>query len=69
MTFQIETGIPVPAARLKYPWDELDIEESFFVRDGNAGTISTSARNYAKKNGVRFVVRKVEGGVRVWRTE
>jgi hypothetical protein len=60
----------------KYPWHELGEGESFFVPT-EAGkprydahiSLASSARSWSRRNGRKFAVRVVEGGVRVWRTE
>ena len=73
----IEKGIPVPpprhgtsqsnAARTKYPWADMDIGDSFLVRDKSQNAMATTASYHAKKLGRNFRAANVEGGVRVWR--
>ena len=64
---EIEIGVPLPAGRRKYPFRELGVEESFLVRGGKAVILSNLANRYGKKLGRKYVVRTVDGGVRVWR--
>lgn len=77
----IESGIPIPAiqsdamrvyGRPKYPWSKMREGDSFFVPgDGRAQQqiklSSATARRCLRHDGERYVTRKVEGGVRVWR--
>ena len=79
--FKIEKGIPIPVSKTVtrqgrgrdrlYPWAEMQVGDSFFVpgeakRIGVASHASAVCKRYAPK---RFVSRKVEGGVRIWRVE
>lgn len=74
--FAIESGVPVPAPERnvktrnsKYPWNSMQVGDSFFVADfttkGFAGTVYSAG----KRSGRKFTVRAMDGGVRVWRTE
>lgn len=73
---QIETGVPAPSSRAGYPFAAMGVNDSFMMpaaTDEEAKKIGTSigasARNYARKHdGVKFTVRRVDGGVRCWRT-
>lgn len=73
--FRIEYGIemPRPNGRDKYPWKKMKPGGSFLVPCGNFETLelmhslTSCARNAEKKTGSKFAMRKVEGGVRVWR--
>jgi hypothetical protein len=69
--FNIEKGIPVPrrGTARTYPFHEMEVGDSFFVKDGNANYIGGAARQYAHHTGRKYATRKVEGGVRVWRVE
>lgn len=54
-----------------YPWDIMDVGQSFFVAGGKPNTWSTSCNKAGKKYGAKYATRKVvengEEGVRVWR--
>lgn len=80
---KIENNVPVPSPKLskaKYPWTELAVGQSFFVRCGGGDLIKlrnsmTSSRNWAqRKTGWVFALRqvrmdsKVGSGIRAWRT-
>lgn len=73
--FKIEKGVPVPLGRhnrggaCKYPWNEMEPGDSFFVPGRalrNFNIVAPANRRYAPK---RFVARTVKGGVRVWRID
>jgi len=70
--FDIETNIPIPAKRrewsVKYPWHVLDVGQSFFVPDGNFKSMLSLASRAKGRTGKKYLVREVDGGVRVWRT-
>lgn len=69
--YEIEKGIPAP--RSKYPFDHMEVGDSFLIscepeeaprcQRRISGTISRLKKNRSRY----FVTRKVEGGVRVWR--
>ncbi len=77
--FKIERDIPIPLTLIeRMPLEEMEVGDSFFVAtpsDKNQNqiraSVSSAAGNYVEKHntGMRFTVRGVEGGVRVWRTE
>jgi hypothetical protein len=67
--FEIEKGIPIPTARRKwddYPFDEMEIGESFFVPGSTSTAIAAVGNRHKPK---RFTARKENDGVRVWRIE
>ena len=76
--FKIDKNVDIPApdtsARGKYPWAQMDVNDSFFVAGKTANNMTQSARKWAKshKPDAKFTARKlVEGGVegvRIWRT-
>ena len=77
--FDVENGIEVPAKMtgnpLKYPWDKMDIGDSFHVEHGadhptnTQRRLSAAADGYGYRHNMKFITRQVEGGVRVWRIE
>ena len=74
MRITIEQNVPIPARKhgrpSMYPFAGLGVGDSFFVDGGVArnlyGHISHMKRKFPDRV---FAIRKVEGGVRVWRTE
>lgn len=72
--FTIEKGIPVSkrvgaGRETKYPFDLMEVGDSFLVTDLKVKTISRTCCRYGKRLSRKFVSRTVDGGVRVWRTE
>lgn len=81
MTIEIESGIPIPVKakvgrkQAKYPFAGLAVGDSFFVPVIPGKTLGETQRSisgstgyHARKTGMRFTSRRVDGGVRFWRT-
>jgi len=66
---RIDKGVPIPApaAAQKYPMRDLEIGDSFFVPTTNIH--GTGLYNSARRAGIRITLRKVDGGLRCWRTQ
>ena len=76
MVIQIEKNIPVNrflrrSRNHKYPFRELELGDSFFVALDEQGinVLRVLAWRFAKETGWKFVTKRVDGGVRVWRGE
>lgn len=72
--FTIDKDIPVPkqvgtGRKNKYPFDALEVGDSFFVKDAKVKTLSRTCGSHGKRLSRKFTSRTVDGGVRVWRTE
>lgn len=70
---EIEKHVPIPRIKgHRYPWKELEVDDSFFVSSGDLKRTMdslSSCRNQAQiRYGRRYTLRKEDGGVRVWRT-
>ena len=74
--YTIEKGIPIPAPAggrpAVYPLEGMDVGDSFFIPlpegkkpQGTQSGVARAARRFADKT---FSSRKVEGGIRIWRT-
>lgn len=69
MSYEIEKGIKVPTkAHSKYPFDKMKVGDSFLVPAEQQNHARVTAYAYAKRNNIKIVVRKVDGGFRIWRT-
>lgn len=73
----VEGGVEMPPDRRgpkgpwKYPWDDMRVGDSFFVRlrDAPSGGGSNVAQlGNRVRPGLRFASRKVRGGYRIFRT-
>ena len=76
MVIQIEKNIPVNrflkrSLKHKYPFAELDLWDSFYVEldAQEINVLRVLAWRFAKQTGWKFVTKKVDAGVRVWRVE
>lgn len=74
MTIKVESGYPAPirsAARSKYPFANMSVGDSFFVKserpEHERGRVSAAACAYAKKHAVKFSTKVFDTGVRTWR--
>lgn len=68
----VESGIPLPnkghvGAAPKYPWAEMKVGDSFFVKGTTTRAFSAQVARRARMDGHKYSVRTVDGGVRVWR--
>jgi len=67
----VESSVPLPddRQRLKYPFDDMDVGDSFLLTDPSMVKNARSAAwMYSRRHGMKFSCRKVEDGWRVWRT-
>ena len=74
MVIQIEKNIPVNkflkrSRSHKYPFRELEVGDSFYVAlsEQEINVLRVLAWRFSKQTGWRFVTKKVDSGVRVWR--
>jgi len=71
--YEIEKNVPLQGTKRgappKYPFGEMEVGDSFFVPGKTPKSIGASMANWARRYGVRFAARSVDGGVRVWRVE
>ena len=67
---QIETKIPMPATRSRYPFKEMKVGESvFFPNAATGGKEYIAANMIGRNHGKKFSGRAVDGGLRIWRVE
>lgn len=70
---KIEKGVEMPKGRQGrkqiYPWDDMEVGDSFKVQGKSQKDLSPSASFAGKRRGKKFSARNVDGGVRVWRVE
>lgn len=67
---KVEKGIPIPkrrhGVRGKYPLEELEPGDSFWVKDEQDTNL---CRVYARRHGIRMTRRREGDGFRIWRLE
>jgi hypothetical protein len=66
---QVDKDIPVPTRRSRtlYPYEEMEVGDSFFLEDMPLQQVCNSNLRAAKRSGKKFSARTEDGGVRVWR--
>ena len=73
MNYKIEKNIeapPVKSGRYSiYPLRKMDIGDSFFTNDVPVEKLRAAATYFGFRNKRKYMVRKVDGGVRCWRVE
>lgn len=76
--YQVESSIPIPRKqdhRRRYPFDRMQIAQSFMVPcepqdiDALWNTLTSCRRWATYKSGFRYTMRRVTGGIRVWRIQ
>jgi hypothetical protein len=70
LNYQIDQGVKLPNARggkAGYPFDRLQVSDSFLTAAHDIRRIQHHVRAAEKKLGWKFTCRTVAGGVRVWR--
>jgi len=71
---KIDHKVPMPPpvrkkGPAKYPWVEMKVGDSFLVPGGRLANLRASASRAGSSGKVKFTVRAVDGGVRVWRVK
>jgi len=75
MSIVIDKGVPLPEknVRWKYPFDRMEVGDSFFVVNKDTTQMSALCKRAGHRLEARFVTAKAErdgqDGVRVWRME
>lgn len=70
MKIDIEKGIPLPPKTTKgnaYPWHQMEVGDSFLVKDKVLCDLSGAYGYIGKKYKLKFVGRQLGSDVRVWR--
>lgn len=86
MTIKIDKGVKMPETSTResmYPFEDMEIGDSFFVPEKNSNQLTNSASHWRKKKGWGFTARNVHEmgkhpdtgadlpikGARIWRTK
>jgi hypothetical protein len=69
--YEITSAVPVPDGKVRhnYPYEDLQVGESFHVPGGNMNVLCNYNRIRGKRMGRKFVCRREGDGIRVWRIE
>lgn len=66
----IDKNMPIPPrAQRKYPWGEMEIGDSFFVKGRNVKDFHAQIYMAGRRFKRKFALRKTDEGIRVWRIE
>lgn len=68
---EISKNVPLPKEKTRntYPYEEMDVGDSFFVSGVTMQNMCNMNGKAAKKYGGRFIARRENEGIRVWKTE
>lgn len=81
MDYQILKDIPAPKVKTycQYPFDKLEVGQSFFIPDAQKRSVQQTCRNWSKRLQKTFIaddytmsagqIDKADVGVMVWRTK
>jgi len=71
VSINIQKNIPIPPEKKRnvYPYKDMEIGESFFVPTGKIQIVCNANYRTGKQLGKKFIARKENEGVRVWRTK
>ena len=71
MSIEVEINIPIPPEKKRnvYPYKVMEVGDSFFVPMGKIQIVCNANYRTGKALCKKFIARKDEEGVRVWRTE
>lgn len=76
--FKIEQGVPMPQARgaeMVYPFEKMEVGDSFYVEGKKGATINGAIQAYIRKEIIasgctkKFACRSDAKGVRIWRIQ
>jgi len=66
----IDKGIPIPPkSNCKYPWREMEIDDSFFLKATpklKIKSLASQCNIAGKKYNRKYTIRTVQGGYRIW---
>ena len=69
--YKIDSKIPLPEGRSKYPFSEMEVDDSILFKEGNrANSARVAALRFARMQQPvwQFTLRRVNDGWRLWRT-
>ena len=66
---KIEKGLQIPE-RNRYPFADMEVGDSIFFPDaGHRSKPAEAAKKYSQRHDVKFSMRQVDDGLRIWRIE
>lgn len=69
--YEITKAVPIPAPlkRHNFPYEQLQVGESFWVTGMSMASVANANLRNSKRLGRKFICRKEGDGVRVWRVD
>lgn len=75
MTIEIEKNIPIPKGKIGYPFEQMEVGDSFFIKRGDndvnklRASIASLATYYVNRydHKKKFATKVLVDGVRCWR--
>ena len=64
---EVNKDVPLPEPKRRYPYKVMEVGESFLVAGGRLQVVCNANYRAGKKLARKFIARREEGGVRVWR--
>lgn len=65
---KVDSGVPLPSAKQKYPYAELQVGDSFVVSGRGLQVMCNANYRYGKKLGCVYTAKRLEdGSIRIWR--
>jgi hypothetical protein len=64
--YTIQSDVPIPLCRSKYPWAEMKVGDSVFIPKKLA-SVSNASTSWAVRNNAKFTHRTEGTGTRIWR--
>lgn len=62
----VVSNVPIPETRLKYPFHQMKVGDSFYTL---SGAVRSAAFNHANTHDKKFITRAEGEGFRVWRVK
>ena len=66
---KVEKGVSPPGRISRYPYAVLEVTDSFVIPDLSMQVVCNLNYRWGQKLGKKFVCRKVDDGIRVWRVK
>ena len=67
INLEISKDVPVPPDKRRYPYRVMEVGDSFFVEGGKLQVVCNNNYRTGKKLDKKFIARREDLGVRLWR--
>jgi hypothetical protein len=69
VSVEINKDVPLPVDKRRYPYGVMEIGDSFFVDGGKLQLVCNNNYRSGKRLNRKFIARREQEGVRVWRVD